>query len=518
MTATASEDVESAATAEEPRTSRFYAFLGHPYTRVSLRWLLIVVLTLVAFWPSLVSLYDSTRGNSLNGYVWLVPLAGVLAAQGVARRPRTQLPIHDRQTDVIVGVMGLVFALLLCGVLTRRYGMWFQLVRFDLLGMWVFVFSCAIVLFGLRPAGRYLGVWVLTLMVFTLPYQIVVIVLGGSRLAAGAVALIIAGWATALAVGRTTRRALVGAGLAWAVGLAVLLVINFRFPSAPVFVYQAVPTLTAIVLVACVMFAFARRGGRMRTASRAVASPATTNVWRVVPLLVAVAAVLTLVKLPAQGTPPSMRFDALEITGPLMAPAGWRLAETEEYPWVKRLHGKSAMLTRQRMVADVGNPQWDKLSRPRTVIVDNVYTQRPFSFFVYPAKVLYDVTATRLSQVRRVDLGYGVIGELMSGVDDNLHVTWNMLQWTWLNRDRAQRILVFTVDNHDDDAPFPEPSGALLPTLNTLLTVLFRGNSAVDDTNPEFKDADLLEVFGRDIVAAQLRPLGLGPASQVAAP
>ena len=169
------------------------------------------------------------------------------------------------------------------------------------------------------------------------------------------------------------------------------------------------------------------------------------------------------------------------------------------------------MLTRQRMVADVGNPRWDKLSRPRTVVVDNVYTNRPFSFFVYPAKVLYDVTATRLSQVRRVELGYGVTGELMSGVDDKLLVTWNMLQWTWRNADRAQRVLIFTVDNHEDDAPFPRPSGALLPTLNTLVTVLFRGNSAVDDTNPEFKDAELLTVFGRGLVAAQLQPLGLAP-------
>jgi len=83
-----------------------------------------------------------------------------------------------------------------------------------------------------------------------------------------------------------------------------------------------------------------------------------------------------------------------------------------------------------------------------------------------------------------------------------------MLQWTWRNETRAQRVLLIAVDNHEDNAPFPQPSGALLPTLSTLFTVLFRGNSAVDDRNPSFKDLDLLTTFGRGLVAAQLVPLG----------
>jgi hypothetical protein len=101
-----------------------------------------------------------------------------------------------------------------------------------------------------------------------------------------------------------------------------------------------------------------------------------------------------------------------------------------------------------------------------------------------------------------------VAGEAVSVVDDHLLVTWNMLQWTWRNDRRAQRVLLITVDNHQNSAPFPHPSGALLPTLSTLFTVLFRGNSAVDDRNPTFKDIDLLTTFGRGLVRAQIEPLG----------
>lgn len=506
MTATTSEFVEQPAAEDRPAPPP----RDRTAARIALRWLLIVTLTLVAFWPSLMSLYQTTLGSGLNGYAWLVLVAGVLAAQGVARRPRRGPPIHDRQTDVIVGIMGMGFALLLCGVLMRRYGMWFHLLRFDLLGMWTFVLSACVLLFGLRPVTRYTGVWLLTLAVFPLPYQVMVIVLGGGRAAGAVTSILIAAAAAAIAVGRG-RRALLAACCTVPLGIAGLFALNAVAPKAAVVAYQVLPALAAMLIVLAVDAVLSHRTATPGARRTALAPPATTSVWSMVPLLLVVTFALTLVKLPAPGSPPVSRFDAMPITGPLLAPEGWQVTRTEDYPWVKRLHGSQADLTRQRMVADAGNLKWDKLSRPRTVVVDNVMTDRPFSFYVYPAKVLYDVTATRLSQVRRVDLGYGVTGELMSGVDDHELVTWNMMQWTWRNGARAQRVLVFTVDNHEDDAPFPQPSGALLPTLNTLVTVLFRGNSAVDDDHPEFKDADLLTVFSRDLVSAQLQPLGIAP-------
>lgn len=480
----------------------------NPTLRITLRWAFIGVLTLIAFWDSFASLVETTRGSGLNGYIWTVPLAAVLAAQGVARQPRTELPIHDRQTDIILGTMGLVFAMLLHGVLLERYALYFHLLRLDFLAMWVFVISSAIVLFGLRPVSRFVWVWVLLLMVFALPYHLLVILLGGNRIAAGAATLIIAGTATGISVSRTSRRGWTGYLAAWAVGLVILGILAFWFPDAPVFVYQQVPALTATAIVGLVMFFYARRGQKIRVLDRKVEPLAAGQVVRALPLVAVVAVVLALVPLPHPPAPPVMRFDGLQISGPLNPPAGWHVEDTQDYPWVKRMHGRIAQLTRQQMVADVGNPDWDKLARPRTLMVDNVITDRPFSFNVYPAKVLYDVTATRLSKPRQVDLGYGVIGEVVSVVDDHLMVTWNMLQWTWRNEQRAQRILVISVDNHEDNAPFPRPSGALLPTLSTLLTVLFRGNSAVDDDKPTFKDIDLLTAFGRGMVTAQIQPLG----------
>jgi len=85
--------------------SRYYEV--HPTYRLIVRWALIALLTAVAFWRSFFSIGVTAHEDGLGGYVWTVPTAAILVAVGLARRHRTELPIHDRQTDIIVGTMGL---------------------------------------------------------------------------------------------------------------------------------------------------------------------------------------------------------------------------------------------------------------------------------------------------------------------------------------------------------------------------------------------------------------------------
>lgn len=500
MTATATEP-------EAPARRRILPDLSIP--RIVLRWLIIGGLAVFAFWDSFVGLAYTTTHGGVNGYLWTIPIAAVLAAQGIARRPRTELPIHDRQTDIILGIMGLTLSVLLKSVLMPRYAEYFHLLRLDFVALWVFVASSAVVLFGLRPVIRYASVWVMTLSVFPLPYHLLVALLGGNRTAAGAVTLLIAGSATAIAVGRTNKRAVIGYVAAFAVGAVLLAVLSVLTPNWPLIVFQTVPALVATASVGTVMFLVARRGARKAPLDRKVEPLAAGQVKRSVPIVVATAIILSLFHVPGPHGPPVREFNGLQMSGLLRPPAGFHVTETEVFTYVRRLHGVAAIMTRQRMVADVGNRKWDKDARPRTVLVDNVVTERPFTFNMYPAKILYNITAARMSEPQPVDLGYSITGELVSVVDDRMTITWNMLQWTWRTETHAQRVVLVSVDNHDDDAPFPQPNGTLVPTLNTLLTVLFRGNAAVMDKSPTFKDLDLLTTFGRGLVEAQLGPIGV---------
>ncbi|MFV8053747.1 hypothetical protein [Mycobacterium sp. 48b] len=477
-----------------------------PTVRLVARWALIGVLTLVAFRASLRNLVETTLQGGLIGYVWMVPIAAALAAVGVNFRRRTELPIHDRQTDIIVGVIGLGLALMVQGVLLKRYSEFFHLMRLDLLALWLFMVSSALVLFGVRPVARFGWVWVLLSLICPLPYQVVVIALGGGNFAAGVGTLLIAAAATAIAVGRTRKRAVVGALVAFAFGFGILFVLDKLWPHAPVIVYQMIPSLTSIAVVGVAARFYTRRGQPKKLLDRKIEPLAAKQIWTAIPLVTAVAVALAFMPLPNQLSATLVSRSAPYDLTPgmrLAAPPGWSITGDQQYTGVKRYYGDQAVLVRQRMTADVGDPRFDKLSARRNLMVDSIVSELPFSFDAYPGQVLYDTTGTRLSKPRPVDLGYGVTGELFSAIDDRLLVSWDVLRFAWGDQDEDQVVDIFAVDNHLPDAPFPNPQRGLVSTLRNLFTVLFRGNAVLVQRKPAYKDAELLTEFGRALVAAQ---------------
>lgn len=471
-------------------------------SRLTLRWILLSLITIFAFRKTILSLIVSTEAGSLNGYFWLMPIAAVVATIGVARRERTELPIHDRQTDTIVGILALGFALLLQGVLLRRYELYFHLLRIDVVAMWFFLAGSCVVLFGLRPVIRFAGVWLLLTMSFPIGYHLAVIAFGGNRASAGVASLVIAAVATAVSVGRTPSRALVGGLGALAVGAITLAAMTVFTPDAPLLAFQLGPASLSMVLVGLGLYFFARRGLPKRVLGRKLEPLAAGQIWAGIPLVLVTAVGLSLVNLPAPTAP--IPVDGMVFGRPLVAPTGWHQTDEDQYPWAQRVYGRDANLIRQKFVADTGNPNWDKFARPRTVVVDSTSTWHPFLLQVYPTTVLYDESSSRISDPRSVDLGHGVVGAMVTVVDDKRFVTYNLLTWTWGDHDSAQRVVVAAVDNHEQDVVFPEPVGGFGATLRTMISVLFRGNQATWDSDPTFKDEDLLTEFGTGAVTAQL--------------
>ena len=323
--------------------------------------------------------------------------------------------------------------------------------------------------------------------------------------------MVIAGVATGIAVGRGFTRGFLGSLAAWGVGLLIVAVMAVWFPTAPVLAFQMIPALTSICLVAGGLFFAARRGAPKQVLDRKIEPLAARQVWSAIPVVIVIAVALSFVRLPDLGTPPALRIDTLDLDRDLAPPAGWHVVDTRTYPWVTRLFGPDARQVRQKIVADTGDHRYDQFARPRTLVVDATTTRHPFSFNVYPARVLYHARGIRLSTLRPVDLGYGVDAGLVSAIDDELLVTWDALGWTWTNGRESQRVLIIAVDNHEDNAPFPETTGGVGITLGSLFTVLFRGNSAISDLDPVVKDDPLLVEVGHALVRAQLEPLGVAP-------
>jgi hypothetical protein len=289
----------------------------------------------------------------------------------------------------------------------------------------------------------------------------------------------------------------------------MLIMLVLTRPDAPLLAFQLVPAGIATATVSLGFYLLARRGGPKRALDRRVEPVAAEQVRNVLPIVLVVAIGLALIDIPTSTRHPAWQ-DGLTFGAPLAAPRGWHETEQRDYPWGVRVYGSGASITRQRFVADTGNPRWDKAGKPRTVVVDTTTTRRPFALEegVVPPALLYDLSGTRVSESRPTDLGNGITGAMTTMVDDRRFITWNLLTWVWRNEDSAQRIMIGSVDNHELGAPFPEPTGAPGPLLRNIFSVLFRGSNFTTDRDPTFKDAEMLTLFGRGLIDAQLATVG----------
>ena len=466
------------------------------------RWIVIVVATLVGFHSTWLQLIHEIRTGTTGGYVLIVPPLVAVVAIGVTRRRRNELPIHDRQTDIITSVLLLLIALAVKGLLMPRYATSYQAMHLDVLAAWVFVCGACVALFGLRVTAAYWEAWAMLLLSSPIGYRIVLTELGGTKFAAGALTLALAAVAIGLAVRRNRIRGLRYSAVTFAVGIAALVVIDRRWPDAPIAVDQYIPALLATVVVGAGAYLWTFRGLAPRTLP---ANPVSIPQAVRGAMCVAVAALLAaLLPLPDQRLTPVSPGPPYSGTASQIVPPGWVQLSSVDYDWPRAYFRQNSVLRQQMIRAEEPNPEWDRLLRPRTVAVQTLQVRRVGAFAVYPTESMYTLGKSRVSPKEYVDLGRGVTAEYFTVVDDNLLLTWSLLSFVWTRSDTvAQRVSLLTVDNHELDAPFPQPEPNSVANVRALMRVLLRGNGSVEDTDPEYKDRSMLIEVGREIVEAQ---------------
>lgn len=474
-----------------------------PVGVIVVAWIVLLGSVVVAFFPTFVRLADEAADGAITTYIFVLPFLAAVAAQGIARRRSGELPIHDRQTDVIVGGLALLVAVAIKALWLPRYSDQYQLAHLDVLAALVFFLGGAVLMFGLRPVGRFWAVWLLLIALSPLLYRMAAITIGGSRFAYGAVLVLLAGFAGAIAVGRTRARGLAGFLCTTAVGFVILGAMLISVPGAHIAWVQLIPTVGAAVIVGTGFYLVARRGTPIRPLSRRIAPVTAKRSISSLVTVVVTAAVLLAVPIPDAQTVDAVPGPPGTAADPLVVPAGWAQTDRETFDWVKSYFGRTSTLTRQVLRADEGNVQWDILSRPRTVVVDVLSTANHASLEVYPESTVYPLSDTRTSRALPLTLGHGVVGSVYTSVSDALLLTWTKLVFTWERGDVTQRITVIGVDNHEPGATFPEPTPSMASNLGTSLATFLRGNTIATDNAPEYKDLDLLSAFGTALVDAQ---------------
>ncbi|MCK8675564.1 archaeosortase/exosortase family protein [Rhodococcus sp. HM1] len=466
---------------------------------VPARWAILLLATILAFHRTVLRIIDEAQAGAGSGFVLVIPVFAAFAAWGLTRRRRDELPIHDRQTDRIVGVAVLVVALAVRALLTPRYREQYVIMHLDVLAMWLFVLGGCVVLFGLRGTSRYWPVWLVLLFTSPLILRLVVAGAGGSRFASGATVTVLAAVCIGIACGRTPRRGLAAAAATVLVGWTAAAVHLTLWPGARVDVVQIVPTVFAAAAVGAVFLAVTPDESRKARTCPVTPRDAAGALALVIPLALGIA----VLPLPGRTGSPLVPGPASPGEPVLVVPAGWYETAIVDYDWQRRFYGRTATLHRQMLRATEPDPRWDELSRPRSVAVQTLTAANPALFQVNPVETSFDLSRARVGPKRFVDLGHGVEAQYFTVADDDLLLTWSLLSFTWTRGDTAQRVTLLTVDNHEHDAVFPAAEPNMASNLGRLLTVFLRGGHALTDTESEDKDVDLLTALGRELVAAQ---------------
>ncbi|MFT3716327.1 MAG: hypothetical protein QM774_10385 [Gordonia sp. (in: high G+C Gram-positive bacteria)] len=481
--------------------------------RIALRWTVLVALTVFAYWGTLRAVAFEMSERTLLVYLPVALVLCLIAALGVTLRHDQEPPIYDRDTDFIVGIVVLVLALLLEGLLNRRYMPAYLVTHVDVLSMVVFVFGGCVLLFGLRPTMRYRWVWVLSLSMFPLPFRIAVLSLGGSRIAAGAVMLLLCVAATVVAVGYSRRAALWGAVASAILGSVLLVFIAIIDPHGRVGDYMWWPSVGCAFIIAA--FVYVQRRIPHRTLrmfpGRELRPLTAPQVPRAMILLAVAAAILHFVSVPKVTVDDGPTIAGLRTAPPLIVPADWHQIRSTP-PGPVTVYGWDATRDRQVLEQNQGDPRFDVHARPRRVAVDVIDTALPMTLDVYLPTFTYQIDDTRLSPPVDVALPHGVSGVLQTIVDDKRLLTYNRMMWRWNDGTRTQQVTLFSVDNHEASAGFPQfrRKRDTWHAISGMLTLVLRGNAVTEDLNPRFKDRDLLTELAGDLIETQIASTGGG--------
>ena len=148
--------------------------------RLLIRFVLVIVLSLLAFRHSVGSLLHSVATGSVLVYVLAVPVFAGLAGAAGNRRPGFRLASTVRWRDVLLGSVLCLAALgagsLLGPGLSGVYAVW----RVDLLMLWVFLLGATVLSLGLRQVARAWSCWAVLLLLWPFPVRLANSAAGGA--------------------------------------------------------------------------------------------------------------------------------------------------------------------------------------------------------------------------------------------------------------------------------------------------------------------------------------------------
>ena len=531
---------------------------------VALRAAAAVAVVVVAYHTSLWSLVRGITVDTPLAYLGLVPVIALGLVIALARPGADEPDIHDRQLDVIVGVPLLAAALCALVLLPARLSTMYWLWRIDLLTMPLFVAGVIALCFGVRMLWRTKAGVLFLFLAWPIPFRAAVTFmleplgdltasavrgfvgvvplaravagdgisfriphgpdsfsvqiasacsgangLVGFLLVASALALVLAG-------GRLRKWAWVAAGcaLVWTLNVVRILLIlgvgRFAGRTASIEVLHPLVGLITFNLGVLLMVVLAPRFR--------LALPAKLDRARVVAVLRAVPdarralILLALVAVVAGvfdhgltaydpisssvGTPRLGTFSRVSTQ-----PKGFYAEPVATLDNGKRFFGEDSSWVRYSYSG--GRPG---LRSDVPVLADVINTGNLQSFSDFGLEACYRFHGYDMSDARRVDLGHGVVGTVLSWQDSDTGLRWTSLYWIWAVRQgsdvRYERVVLLLNDDRRARVVAPRVTASDASAFAIHSDELVHAKESGVTGTRELELRSFLVTFGRSVIGS----------------
>ncbi len=537
----------------------------------AVRIAVFLTIVAVAYHYSLQTLMRSVQVDTPLAYLGLVPLIALALALGRGRPAAHEPSIHDRQVDYIIGIPLLVAALAINLLLPIRLSTMFWVWRVDLVSLPLFVAGAIAVVFGVRTLWRQRLPVAFLLFAWPFPYTMVLLrwidtftnltlvgVNGGLHVVnvAHAVAgsngslftvgsgperfqlsvasacsgvngmvgflLVSVAFASLVVGSRWRKLAWLATGLfcIWLMNVGRILLIffagNLWGESAAIDgLHPYLGLITFNLGVLGMVLGMRRFGLSFRNANEraAAAAPRRRAVPRTRVALVTVAAFGLTLAVVNSGFR-SYDLVASDLGAPKLVtflghPArvdGWLSHKVAEYTWSRRFFGDTSQWFRYTYSWTGAKHSAFRSGAP--VIADVISTDDLSTFSTYGIEACYTFHGFNLQDSRTIDLGGGVVGNVLSYWNSSTRSDWTNVYWYWpvKGRDgtRYERVDLMLTDSSDAHARVTAPDPSFTRRLGLELDRAARDQTTAGDAHRQMKDTQAFLVsYAHELVRRQ---------------
>lgn len=185
---------------------------------------------------------------------------------------------------------------------------------------------------------------------------------------------------------------------------------------------------------------------------------------------------------------------------------GWHSRRVAAYQWARRFFGDDSEWFRYAYSWDGGRRSAFRAGAP--VIADVISTSDLGTFSTYGIEACYTFHGFALQDSRQVDLGGGVVGNVLSYWNGSTKSDWTNVYWYWpvkaRNGTRYERVNLMLTNSSDSATKVHAPAPSLTRRVGLSVDDAMRGSTRADRSHRQMRETQaFLVAYAHELVRTQ---------------